>query len=286
MPRAILFWSELIFYFLWEVEGFLMWAFNAQPLAVYDTSSLIQSLWRGREPHKEWMRSASWFSSSTQQTLGKLHNLSKVSHHKVTELGFHLCGFHTLHIPLLVTLSPNLQIRWVLGFPGGSDGKESACNAANPTSIPGLGRSEEGNGYPPNILAWRIPWTEEPGGLQFVGLQRVRHDWATNTLTFLYLPIPHLDQPQPTVYRLCTTFTICWWLNLQMWDPGIQRVIKGPEDLQNVVSIGGSGPNFPQILGDDYTPNRTTSGFRMPNSQNHQSPAPWFYFCLHNYSVN
>ena len=26
------------------------------------------------------------------------------------------------------------------------------------------------------ILAWRIPWTEEPGGLQFVKLQRVRHD--------------------------------------------------------------------------------------------------------------
>ena len=30
-----------------------------------------------------------------------------------------------------------------------------------------------------SILAWRIPWTEEPGGLQSMGLQRVRHDWAT-----------------------------------------------------------------------------------------------------------
>ena len=29
-----------------------------------------------------------------------------------------------------------------------------------------------------NILAWRMPWTEEPGGLQFMGLQRVRHDWS------------------------------------------------------------------------------------------------------------
>ena len=29
------------------------------------------------------------------------------------------------------------------------------------------------------ILAWEIPWTEEPGGLQSVGSQRVRHDWAT-----------------------------------------------------------------------------------------------------------
>jgi len=32
-------------------------------------------------------------------------------------------------------------------------------------------------------FAWRIPWTEEPGGLQSMGLQRVRHDWATNTTT-------------------------------------------------------------------------------------------------------
>ena len=33
-----------------------------------------------------------------------------------------------------------------------------------------------------SILAWRILWTEEPGGLQFMGLQRVGDDWATKTL--------------------------------------------------------------------------------------------------------
>ena len=38
-------------------------------------------------------------------------------------------------------------------------------------SIPGSGHS--------SILAWRIPWTEEPGGLQSIGSQRVVHDWAT-----------------------------------------------------------------------------------------------------------
>jgi len=32
-----------------------------------------------------------------------------------------------------------------------------------------------------SILAWRIPWTEESGKLQFSGLQRVEHDWTTNT---------------------------------------------------------------------------------------------------------
>ena len=36
----------------------------------------------------------------------------------------------------------------------------------------------------PRILAWRIPWMEEPGEPQSTGLQRVRHHWATNTSTF------------------------------------------------------------------------------------------------------
>ena len=34
-----------------------------------------------------------------------------------------------------------------------------------------------------SLLAWRIPWTVEPGELQSMGLQRVRHDWVANTLT-------------------------------------------------------------------------------------------------------
>ena len=57
------------------------------------------------------------------------------------------------------------------GFPDGSGGKESACNAGDPGLTPRLGRSlREGNG-PCSILAWRIPWTEELGGLQYMGLQ-------------------------------------------------------------------------------------------------------------------
>ena len=40
---------------------------------------------------------------------------------------------------------------------------------------------------PSSILAWRIPWTEKPGGLQSMGSQRVRYDLATNTLTFIDL---------------------------------------------------------------------------------------------------
>ena len=47
-----------------------------------------------------------------------------------------------------------------LGFPDSSVGKESACNAGDLGSIPGLRRSPgKGKGYRSNILTWRIPWT-------------------------------------------------------------------------------------------------------------------------------
>ena len=41
-----------------------------------------------------------------------------------------------------------------------------------------------------SVLAWRIPWTEEPGGLQSTGSQRVRHDRATNTVALPASPPP------------------------------------------------------------------------------------------------
>ena len=65
-----------------------------------------------------------------------------------------------------------------MDFPGSSDGEESTYNAGNLGSIPGLERSPgEGNGAThSSILAWKIPWTEEPGGLQSMGSQRVGHD--------------------------------------------------------------------------------------------------------------
>ena len=37
-----------------------------------------------------------------------------------------------------------------------------------------------------SILAWKIPWMEESGGLQSMGLQRVRYEWAANTFTFTF----------------------------------------------------------------------------------------------------
>ena len=57
-----------------------------------------------------------------------------------------------------------------------SNGKESACEAEDQGSIPGLGSpSGEGNGDPLQYSCQRIPWTEKPGGLQSLGSQRVKH---------------------------------------------------------------------------------------------------------------
>ena len=62
-----------------------------------------------------------------------------------------------------------------MSFPVGLDGKESACNAGDP--VPWLeDLLEKEMATHSSILAWRIPRTEEPGGLQSVGSQRVGHD--------------------------------------------------------------------------------------------------------------
>ena len=79
--------------------------------------------------------------------------------------------------------TPQLEIS--PGFPGGSEGKASACNMGDLGSIPGLEDPlEKEMATHSNILAWRIPWTEEPGRLQSVGSQRVRHD--SDFTFFLY----------------------------------------------------------------------------------------------------
>ena len=48
----------------------------------------------------------------------------------------------------------------------------------------------------PSILAWEIPWTEEPGGLQFMQSQRVGHDWGTNTHIYIGNTFKALKSPR------------------------------------------------------------------------------------------
>ena len=56
------------------------------------------------------------------------------------------------------------------GFPSGSEGRESACDAGDVGSVCGSGEPlEKGMATPSGFLAWEIPWTEEPGGLHSMG---------------------------------------------------------------------------------------------------------------------
>ena len=67
------------------------------------------------------------------------------------------------------------------GFPDGSVGKQAICNAGDMRSILGWEDPlEKGMATHISILAWEIPWTEEPGCLQSTESQRVRHNLATN----------------------------------------------------------------------------------------------------------
>ena len=68
----------------------------------------------------------------------------------------------------------------IKGFSGDASGKEPTCQCKRQDlRVRVLGRKdplEEGMATRSSVLAWRIPWTEEPGGLQSMGSHRVRHN--------------------------------------------------------------------------------------------------------------
>jgi len=74
------------------------------------------------------------------------------------------------------------EIWWGDGFPGDASSKEPPAKAGDVRDmglILGSGRPPGvGHGNPLQYSCWRIPWTEEPGRLQPIELQRVRHDWS------------------------------------------------------------------------------------------------------------
>ena len=91
-------------------------------------------------------------------------------------------SLRTITCYLCIYNYPYSTFLWLLG---GSDGKESTCNAEDWVGSLDQKRSPEKRmATHSSILAWRSPWTEDPGCLQSMGSQWVRHDWATSA-TFL-----------------------------------------------------------------------------------------------------
>ena len=62
-----------------------------------------------------------------------------------------------------------------------------------------------------STLAWKIPWTEEPGGLQSVESRRVRHDWATSLWLFTFMHWRRKWQPTPVVLPGESHGGGAWW---------------------------------------------------------------------------
>ena len=82
-----------------------------------------------------------------------------------------------IYVCVCVCVCVCVYTQYVNPRPGGSDGKESSCNAGDLGLIPGLGRSPGvGYGNPLQYSCLENPWTEEHDGLQSMGSPRVRHD--------------------------------------------------------------------------------------------------------------
>ena len=83
----------------------------------------------------------------------------------------------------------------------GSVGKDPSCNAGDEeTQVWSLGGEdplEKEMVTHSSILAWKTPWTEEPGRLQSMGSVRVRHDWATSLSLFTFMHWRRKWQPTP-----------------------------------------------------------------------------------------
>ena len=114
-----------------------------------------------------------------------------------------------------------------MGFPGGSAVKNPpVMQKLHETQVPSLDQEdplEEGVAIHSSILAWRIPWREEPGGLQSIGSQRVRHSrsdlaythahkiyiYDTCICAYIYLYIWHI---YVCIYIVCISFPIILYI--------------------------------------------------------------------------
>ena len=129
-----------------------------------------------------------------------------------------------------------------LGLPGGSNGKESTCNAGNLGLIPGLGRSPgEGNGYP----------------LQYSCLENSIHRgawWATVHQSFLYVVIYCLLPWVINVFQensFCPLYWFTWDHDIKVWIRGWIAIWSCPQNL--TIEVYGEWKHSLKYIGPDVT---------------------------------
>ena len=119
--------------------------------------------------------------------------------------------------------------------------------AMQETMLRSLGQEdllEKGRAIHSSILAWRIAWTEKPGRLQSVGLQRVRHDWATNTHIYvkmkilIFISITHFYRDFSWTYKF-----IFFLLNLK-----VIQTFSWQLKVECIVGMVPTVPNGPHLL--------------------------------------
>ena len=94
---------------------------------------------------------------------------------------------------------------------------------------------EKGKATQPSILAWRVTWTEEPGGLQSMELQRVEHDWATNIFIFT----SHDINPHTSPMRWASSQLYRWRpSDSKTWNrgPGVTQLVRGIMGVESLSS--------------------------------------------------
>ena len=147
-----------------------------------------------------------------------------------------------------------------MGFLGGSAVKNLSVWETQETRVWSLGqedRLEEEMATHFNILAWKLPLSEEPGGLWSMGLQRVRHYWAhryTHTHTHTHtailrwlemVPVYHWVEKCSKILTVCINVTVysavsyenCWiWVWSQHPGTGPQNVEKETRPFSELLS--------------------------------------------------
>ena len=130
-----------------------------------------------RNSHPYWPKLLGQSPSSLKITLRHVHTISRVPHQGSSVVP----DGNGLNNALLMSTK---------GFLGGSVVKNLPTKQE--TQVWSLGWEDplkKEMAIHSNILAWRIPWTKEPGRLQYMALQRIRHDWAPKSFSFMPISV-------------------------------------------------------------------------------------------------
>ena len=143
-----------------------------------------------------------------------------------------------------------------LGFPDGSDGKESACNAGDWGSIPGLGRTpSEGNGYPLQYSCLENSMDRGCWWATVDGLQRVGHNWHFVIHCPFSLEYLILATPSPSF-----THELCFALQVLALSPDLHPTVPVTAlPACTDTALLGQGDLIPQCL--------TVSHIRVSHSE-------------------